>query len=150
MKKYFIDLFEYNNWANDKIILKLKPLDEPIDPMILKLLGHIISVQETWLERVKGTTAYNIFLWDDYSLQEIEVLSINSHNGWIKYLKKFKEENLEHYCDYKNSKGEKLSKTFQDIFQHVINHSTYHRGQINCLFKKNNIEPLILDFIYYC
>jgi len=151
MKKYFVDLFEYNNWANDKIILKLKSLSpDLIKPEILKLLGHIISAQDTWLERVKGTKSYNIYLWDEYSLQEIEILSMNSHQGWIKFFRKFDEKNLENVCSYKNSKGEKLDKSYQDIFQHIINHSTFHRGQINQLLRINNIEPIKLDFIYYC
>lgn len=151
MKKYFLDLFEYNNWANDKIILKLHELNyEFKEQHPLKILSHIISSQDTWLERVKGTKTYNIFLWEEYSIQEIEVLSISSHKGWIKFISKMSEKNFDSVCSYKNSKGEKNSRSYQDIIQHLINHSSYHRGQINQILRMNNIEPVITDFIYYC
>ena len=151
MKKYYLDLFEYNNWANDRIILKIQKTDlefEVGNP--LKIMGHIISAQDTWLERVKGTKKYNIYLWDEFSIQELEVLSINSHREWIKFLNKFNEEGLEKFCDYKNSKGEKNQRKYQDIFTHVVNHSSYHRGQINQLLRLNKYEPAVTDFIYYC
>jgi len=151
MKKYFIDLFEYNNWANDKILLKLQSVacefkgNNPI-----KILSHIISSQDTWLERVKGTKSYNIFLWDEYSIQEIEILSLDSHKRWIRFISKMTEHNFGEFCEYRNSKKQKFNRTYRDIFQHVINHSSYHRGQINQLLRMNDIEPIDIDFIYYC
>lgn len=151
MKKYFLDLFEYNNWANDKIILKLHEIGiEFPDPNPHKILSHIIAFQDTWLERVKKAKSYNIFLWDEYSVQELEVLSLNSHKGWIKFLTKFNEKNFEANCEYRNTKGTKMAKRFQDIFQHVVNHSTYHRGQVNQILRIHKIEPVVIDFIYYC
>jgi uncharacterized damage-inducible protein DinB len=151
MKKYFLDLFEYNNWANDKLILRLQKIDCKFKyGSPLKIFSHIISSQETWLERVKGTKSYNIFLWDEFSIQELSVLSMNSHKEWIKFITKLNDGDFDKMCRYKNSNGVKNERTYQDIFQHLINHSSYHRGQINHLLRLNNIEPVILDFIYYC
>ena len=151
MKKYFLDLFEYNNWANDKLIYKIQNLDTDFETgNPLKIFSHIIASQDTWLERVKGTKSYNIFIWDEYSIQEIAVLSMKSHKGWINFINKQREEDLSNICNYKNSKGEKLSRSFTDIFQHVVNHGSYHRGQINQLLRMNNFEPVSIDFIYYC
>lgn len=151
MKKYILDLFEYNNWANDKIILKLQSLRNKFkdnDPF--KILSHIISSQDRWFERLKNKPSYNIDLWEVYSIQEIEILSLNSSTEWKKFISKINAKNFETTCTYKNTKGKELSNTYQDIFQHVINHSTYHRGQINQILRNNNIQPVITDFIYYC
>lgn len=151
MKKYFLDLFEYNNWANDKIIHRLHEVEiDFTNPSPLKILSHVVASQDAWLERVNNRKSYNIFLWEEYSLQEIEVLSLNSHKGWLRFISKLDENDFNKMCEYKNSGGIRNSKTYQDIFQHVINHSTYHRGQINLTFRMNSIEPLKLDFIYYC
>jgi uncharacterized damage-inducible protein DinB len=151
MKKYFLDLFEFNNWANDKIILSLNGIEYNFGEYSpLKILSHIITVQETWLERVKGTKSYNIFLWDEYSLQELEVLSFNNHKEWKKFITKLSDTSFTEYCTYKNSGSKKNTLMYQDIFQHVINHSSYHRGQINQILKQNNIQPVNIDFINYC
>lgn len=150
MKNYFLDLFEYNNWANDRIINRLQEINcqfKDQDPF--KLFSHIISTQETWLERVKGTKSYNIFLWDVFSIQELEILSMKNHKDWVKFINKLVEKKITSICKYKNSNGKQQESSYQDIFQHVINHSTYHRGQINQIFRMNGIEPVVTDFIYY-
>ena len=151
MNKYFLDLFEYNNWANDKIINRLHEVNHQFtDQDPFKIFSHIISSQETWLERVKRTKSYNIFLWDVFSIQELEVLSMKNHKEWIKFISKLEESKLNTICKYKNSEGKPQERTLHDIFQHVVNHSTYHRGQINQIFRINDIEPVAVDFIYYC
>ncbi len=150
MKKYFLDLFEYNNWANDKIILKLQDISQEItEGNPLQILSHIISVQDYWFERIKGKKSYNIFLWEEYSIQELGVLSLNSHNDWIKIITKLKDNEFQKMVNFKNQEGTKSTRSLQDIFQHVINHSTHHRGQINHILRINKIEPVNLDFIYY-
>lgn len=150
MKKYFLDLFEYNNWANDKLILKFQEINKEFKELNpLQILSHIISVQEYWFERIKGKKSYNIFLWDEFSIQELGVLSLNSHQDWIKFINKLKEEDFTKTIICKDPAGKKLKRSFQDVFQHVVNHSSYHRGQINQAFRENKIEPVILDFIYY-
>ena len=151
MKKYFLDLFEYNNWANDKIILKLQTLDYEFKELSpFNILSHIISAQDTWLERVKGKTSHNIYLWEVFSIQEMEILSMTSYKEWKKFISRMNEKSFDDLCTYKNSKGKEHSKSYQDIFQHIVNHSSYHRGQINQILRMNDIEPVITDFIYYC
>jgi uncharacterized damage-inducible protein DinB len=151
MKKYFLDLFEYNNWANERIIMRIQENNSEYKVgSPLSILSHIIAAQDTWLERVKGTKSYNIFLWEDNSIQELEILSFNSHKSWIKFLNKFNEDRFSEFCNYKNSSGVQNQKKYQDIFTHVLNHSSYHRGQINQLLRLNSIEPPVTDFIYYC
>ncbi len=151
MKKYFLDLFEYNNWANDKLILGLQKVKHKFkDKNPISIFSHIISAQDTWLERVKGKTSYHIFLWEEYSIQELEILSMNSHKEWIKFISKMNEKKFGEICIYKNSKGVEHSRYYQDILQHVIIHSVYHRGQINQILRINNVETVNIDFINYC
>ena len=52
MKKYFLDLFEYNKWANERMLIALEEMDEPTEKLIL-LYGHLISAQIVWLNRIK-------------------------------------------------------------------------------------------------
>ncbi|QLH28398.1 MAG: hypothetical protein HWD63_02710 [Candidatus Parvibacillus calidus] len=37
----------------------------------------------------------------------------------------------------------------KDIIFHIINHSTYHRGQIAMEFRQSGLEPLNTDYIFY-
>jgi len=51
--------------------------------------------------------------------------------------------------EYTNSKGDTFSNNIRDIYFHVINHSTHHRGQIASEFRQYGINPLVSDYIFY-
>jgi uncharacterized damage-inducible protein DinB len=148
MKKYFQNLFDYNDWANSKILEKLF-LNNKGDDNTRKLMSHIVSVQDTWLERIKETENYKIDIWEIYSAQELQILSDNSSKVWQKFISKLTNDDFENICSYKNSKGTEFTNTYQEILTHVINHSTYHRGHINQLLRLKSIEPVSIDFITY-
>jgi uncharacterized damage-inducible protein DinB len=42
-----------------------------------------------------------------------------------------------------------FSNDIKSIIFHVINHSTYHRGQIASEFKQNGLDPMVTDYILY-
>lgn len=148
MKKYFENLFEFNSWANDKVIEKIMLLNSSEDE-IIKLMSHIISAQDTWLERIKGKQNYSIDIWEIFTIQELQILSDNSSKSWIKFIKKINASDMEKICIYKNSKRKIFNNQFHDIFTHVINHSSYHRAQINLLLKSKNIGPAEIDYILF-
>lgn len=46
-------------------------------------------------------------------------------------------------------KGQKFDSSMQDILFHIINQSTYHRGQIAMEFRNSGIEPINTEYILY-
>lgn len=56
---------------------------------------------------------------------------------------------LKKKISYKNSRGERFENSVRDILFHVINHSTYHRGQIATDCKLHGMTPLATDYIFY-
>ncbi len=148
MKKYFQNLFEYNTWANNKIISALEKQNVK-DEKTIGILSHIISTQDAWLERLKQTPNYSMDIWEVYSLQEIKILSKNSSTSWNNFLRRLNKKRFNDICVYKNSKRKELSNTFTEIVEHVISHSNYHRGQINFLLSESKLEPIPIDYIFY-
>ena len=53
MKKYFLKLYQYNAWANKRVMdaLNRQQVD---DEKTLSLMGHIVAAQFLWLHRIKG------------------------------------------------------------------------------------------------
>ncbi|MCP5063868.1 MAG: hypothetical protein GY936_15585 [Ignavibacteriae bacterium] len=148
MKKHFQNLYEFNDWANSKVI-SLFEQTKNNDEKTLSVLSHIISTQDAWLERLKQTPNYSMDIWETYSLQELNVLSKNSSDSWQKFIHKLSKKSMGNICLYKNFNRKKFSNSFAEIMEHVISHSTYHRGQINLLLRKNKVEPISLDYIFY-
>lgn len=50
---------------------------------------------------------------------------------------------------YRNSNGEQFDNSIADILTHVINHSSYHRGQIFKMLRQKGEEPINTDYITY-
>ncbi len=146
MKNYFINFFEYNDWCNKEIIDKLNGFE---NEKALTLMSHILSSQDSWLERLKRTENYSIDSWEVYSLPELAVLSKKSSTGWIRFVSKLPKDGFTKTCTYKNSSGNEFSNANSDIITHVLNHSTYHRSQINFILRLNSSQPANIDYILY-
>lgn len=50
---------------------------------------------------------------------------------------------------YANSTGRQFTNTVGDILFHIINHSTYHRGQLATEFRRSRLDPLVTDYIFH-
>jgi uncharacterized damage-inducible protein DinB len=57
------------------------------------------------------------------------------------------ESSLQLGIEYHNSKGERWVNAVGDIFQHVMMHGTYHRGQIATLMRQAGVNPAYTDYI---
>lgn len=53
--------------------------------------------------------------------------------GWKTYLAGLNEELLPRSLTFHNLKGEEVTQQIGQSLQHLVNHSTYHRGQITTM-----------------
>ena len=148
MKKYFLDLFEYNKWANERMLIELEQMDQPTERLIL-IYGHLISAQILWLNRIKDLPTAPFPLWHVYKLRELRTMTEESTTNWVNYLNDHKFETFEEMIFYKNTKGRKYESTIREIITQVISHSAYHRGQMALLLRESGIEPPPTDYIAY-
>lgn len=147
MKEYFLKLFRYNEWANNRILEVL--VSTPVqNGDILKLFSHMISAQRLWLERILNSNI--IFeIWNTESLEGCIQMSKESSLAWIKFLEKTDEAALKKSVHYVNTKGLPFDNTVEDILAHVINHSTYHRAQLARMLRQEDIQPPVTDYIVF-
>jgi uncharacterized damage-inducible protein DinB len=147
LKDHFIHQFKYNDWATKKAAESIIGFEEK-DERLNELLSHIISSQKVWLSR---TLLRDIYLnpWEKYSTQKCIDLSTEITAEWINLLEGFSDIDFEKRIDYKNTKGEKFVNTVLDIATHIINHSTYHRGQIAQKVRVLGGTPAVTDYIFY-
>jgi len=147
MKEHFQKLFAYDAWANEKIVSSIGQLATP-DERCLHLLSHIFAAQEIWLGRISGKLS-PLAPFTDRNLSESIEAFRNFSKEWKDYLDASSETELTRIVSYKNTKGEQYKTAVNDILTHVINHSTYHRGQIVAALK-GKIEKLpVTDFIVF-
>jgi len=148
MKNHFIDLFRYNDWANQRILITLEE-NKISDQRSLALYSHVLSAQIIWLNRIKDIPTSPFPVWEVYNLRELRSMTEESSRNWLTLLQAHPNQTFEEMINYKNSKGKKFESTLRQIISHVLNHSTYHRGQIISHLKTLSIDLPVTDYIAY-
>src|SRR5262245_559577 len=133
MKKYFLKLYQYNAWANKRVLGTLQR-QEVRDEKILTLMGHVIAAQFLWLHRITGLAPPDVKLWGEYSLQQLLTLSEKAGKDWLDYVAS--NDSFDREMTYKNYVGELYTNNVEMIMIHLVNHSTYHRAQVAMLLRQ--------------
>jgi uncharacterized damage-inducible protein DinB len=146
MKKYFLKLYQYNAWANKRVI-KTLTTQAVTDPKIMSLMGHIVAAQFLWLHRIKGLPPAEVKLWGDYTLEKVTQMAGEAGNLWLEFVQA--NDDFDRELTYRNYVGDPYTNNVETIMIHLVNHCSYHRAQIAMLLRQKGLEPINTDFITY-
>lgn len=146
MKNHYIKLFNYDNWATSRLLAAAESVQN--DPKLKDLISHVITANTVWLGRIK-TDASSATAWESRDYSDNVSLFRENNSNWQNWLGSVSETDLRGLIHYKNIKGDPFSGVLKDILTHVINHSTYHRGQIATRLKELGVQVPPTDFIVY-
>jgi uncharacterized damage-inducible protein DinB len=146
MKQYFLKLYQYNAWANKRVLncLTAQSID---DEKILSIMGHIVAAQFLWLHRIKGLAPANVKLWGAYTLPQLVTMAEEAGRLWLEFVEQ--TDNFNRELTYSNYVGDPYTNNVEMIMIHLVNHSSYHRAQIAMLLRQKGFEPINTDFITY-
>lgn len=145
MKTYFIQLFNYDRYANNIILKTILEAGAP--EKSLQLMAHLLATQQVWLSRCKTETT-KVVIFPDWKVDTFKPLIEQNHQQWTSFVNSI--TNWDETIVYKNSAGNTYNNTISEIITHVINHGTHHRAQIGQHLKLAGVETLPLtDFIFY-
>ena len=145
MKADFKKLFEYNQWANNKLINSLKN-QNIIDETVLRLISHIVLSEQIWMLRLERGEYFNKNFWEILTLAECETIINENREKFKTFIDK---RDVSEEITYKNSKGIEYTNSVYDILTHISLHSAYHRGQIAKEVRRLNKEPVLTDYIAF-
>lgn len=144
MQEKLIDLFEYTHHFNREMIKVISENITKVDEKTISLINHTLNAQQIWNSRILGEESFEVWQINPFeSLEEI------NHQNLKKSIDIIQKSDLDKKVAYQNSKGTKFENSIFEMLFHAINHSTYHRGQLNSLLKQNGIDPLLTDYIFY-
>jgi uncharacterized damage-inducible protein DinB len=147
MKEYFLKLLRFNQWANELICTFLEEKNLQ-DRRIIRLMSHIVLAQENWYKRTIGQQRDNP-VWDLLSLADISSRLRMSDKLWVEYIEQTKETDFQKILSYNNMAGAPNLSSLEDISAHLVNHGSYHRGQVVYLIRELDITPPSTDYIRY-
>ena len=139
MKSWCLRLVQSNLWANEIMADWIRDAgDEACAqhipgsfPSVRETLLHIYNAQEIWLSRLDGNSPLNWVTQNaDWPASEIAPKLIRSSQSLCLWAEKADEAIFNQSIDYRSLKGDPYSNTVSEILSHVVNHSTFHRGQV--------------------
>jgi uncharacterized damage-inducible protein DinB len=82
------------------------------------------------------------------TLETLEADLRRSVQDWKEFIK---VEDLDRVVDYKTLRGDPFSNTVTEIARHVINHGTYHRGELRGRAGERGLDGFEeTDYILFC
>lgn len=158
-------LFEYDRWAYNRVLESAEALSSEQFTRDLggsfrsvrDTLVHIIGGEWGWLTYWKATshtTAFLTELWDRHDVLFCSEVFPDMPSVRSKWTEIEKEQ-----IEFVNSLTEEaLTKLFPirekqlslaQLMQHLVNHSTYHRGQVVLMMRQLGIKPMATDFVLF-
>ncbi len=151
-------LYRYNAWANERTLDAVSRVSQADLVRDLKnshaslrdTLTHIVWAEWLWLERWKGNSPMVAFMPSEFP--DVQALRERFHAVAAERsssLRDLRAERLAQEVEYRNMKGETWRYPLWQQLHHVVNHSTYHKGQITTMLRQLGYEPVPLDLLVY-
>lgn len=162
MKQEALRLYEYHVWANEKVFERLLEVPEGVSeqevqsvfPTITQTLAHIFLTDFVWLLAMKGETYEEVgpkvgALSQEVkgkNVQELRKLFADSAQQFRDF---FGQISMEDTKAYTHPALGTVHARYADIVQHVVNHGTYHRGNISAMLRQLGHAGASSDYIFY-
>jgi uncharacterized damage-inducible protein DinB len=155
-------LFEYDRWANIRVLNTLSALSAE---QFTRDLGgafrsvrdtvvHIIGGEWIWLQYWKEPLHSSALLADLRKrrdalfspdafpdLAAVQLKWVEVEKEQVEFVNRVSNESLEKMLPFRTTQVR-----LAQLMQHLANHSTYHRGQIALMMRQLGGEPLATDF----
>lgn len=145
MKSHFNEIFEYTKASNSTCIQLLEKHGELVPLNTLKFFSHIFNAHHVWNARIIGEKQ-EMGIWDIHPLENLEALNTENYEKSLSIIENF---DLEQVIAYTNSHGVDLENKVKEILFHLVNHATYHRGQLMAELREAGLEAVSTDYIFY-
>jgi uncharacterized damage-inducible protein DinB len=152
------ELYEFNAWAQRRICEALTSL--PTEQYLRDLgsshggihgtLSHIVWAEHLWLTRWQGRPPPAVPQGKDLrSLAEARARWEEVEGGRARFLRDLNDAQLQATIRIQPTMGGVYVHTYLQTLQHVVDHSSYHRGQIVTLLRQLGAPPPSTGFILF-
>ena len=153
---HFRLLYDYNAWATHRTLeacaaLSNEQFTRPLGSSFSSVrdtLAHILEVEWLWLERWRGCSQPMMAALDTYpDLASIRARWVVVERELVGFVCGLSPDDLLRVHSYCNTKGTPYLNPLGEMLQHLLNHSTYHRGQVTTLLRQLGAPAVSTDLI---
>jgi uncharacterized damage-inducible protein DinB len=151
-------LFDYSEWANAQVLdaaarLTAEEFTRDLGnsfPSVRDTLAHMLFAEWVWLRRWKGESPRG---WGG-TPEFADAASLRAEFDGVararaELLAGLEDEALTQIVAYTNTKGEEWRYALGQMMRHVVNHSTYHRGQVVTMMRQLGAHAPSTDLLLY-
>lgn len=149
-------LLEYDAWAAAKLLEAVEALSP--EQFVREFAGSLSSVRQQFVHLVSVTDRYRARLAQD-TVPDVSPDSIATPQALVAYEAQVRErlqdfmncledDDLRKVREHHTRRGSFWASTEQTL-QHMVNHATYHRGQVVCLLKMHDVDFADTDVIIW-
>ena len=153
------ELCRYNAWANAEIVEVATRLTSEqfkrelggSHPSVRATLTHMMWAEWLWLERWREGSPTDVFSPEDFP--SVAVLSkrwSRIQSAQAHFVESLTAEHAQQVVQYANPRGETWGYPLWRQVYHLVNHSSYHRGQVTTQFRQLGVVPRTTDFLNFC
>ena len=150
-------LFSYHKWATLACLEHVQTFGEELYQKkggnsfasIEATVAHVIGVEKLWLLRMNGVSNPVFEHFDVATLEKTIEAFMLLHAEMELFFASLSEEQWREILDYQNMRGDDFSASREEMLFTVVNHASYHRGQITSFLRQFGKEGIPLDYIYY-
>jgi uncharacterized damage-inducible protein DinB len=151
-------LFTYNDWANKRALQAVstltpeqytKPLGNSFSS-VRDTLVHMYGAENVWLQRFKGSSPSAFPDGSQFTdIASLEAKWNPAAADLLNFVSGLTQEDIDRVVEYKTMKFGVYSNPMWQSLQHVVNHGTYHRGQITTMLRQLGAQPLATDLMHF-
>lgn len=151
-------LFEYNAWANRRTLdacgtLTQEQFTRDLGSSFRSVrdtLAHILGAEWVWLERCQGRSPGALPAAEQFpTLASVNTRWTEIERNLLDLVARLSGEELARVHEFRTLKSGMYANALWQALQHVVNHSTYHRGQAAMLLRQSGAKPNFTDLIYF-
>jgi uncharacterized damage-inducible protein DinB len=112
---------------------------------------HILAAELVWFARWQGESPTSLVSPDKYPDLATLRREWTEHERRMRlFVERLGEDGIRRVFEYRLISGVAGSSPFWQILQHLVNHGTYHRGQVTTLLRQIGAKPpQAMDLIAY-
>ena len=143
-------ILDYHYWARDRILdaaALLTPEQFTRDlgssfKSVRDTLAHAYSAEWAWHQRWQGSSPSAVLPFDQFpDVASLRLPWADLEAKMRAFLHDLGDSGINQVYEYTLLSGQAGSSVFSQMLQHVVNHASYHRGQVTTMLRQLGAQP---------
>lgn len=157
MTDSFASMAAYTRWADRTLLAacaELTPAQYTLElggsfPSLQATIAHLAGAARLWSLRVAGEPNKGLPPIVEIPDVPTALARLDEAHAVFERIAAEWEATRDGTFTFRNLAGVEITKPKWQIFRHILNHNTYHRGQIASMLRQLGVKPPTTDLLYW-